>query len=88
MSSDADKTELDRERRELKHMRAELERRAAELDRRQSKSATDRRGSMNKTEGPNGGSPFRGERGISQQSSSDLDKSLMQVTDVQGHCRI
>ena len=80
MSSDPEKAELERERRELRQIRAELERRVAELDKRQSKAvAAERRGSMGKTEGSGGASPFRAERGFSQQSSSDLDRSLMQV---------
>ena len=80
MGSDSDKAELDRERRELRQMRAELERRVVEFDKRQSKLVAERRGSTSKGEGSNAGSPFRGERNMSQQSSSDLDKSLMQVT--------
>lgn len=80
MSSDPEKAELERERRELRQMRAELERRVTELDKRQSKAVTaERRGSVGKAEGSGGGSPFRAERGFSQQSSSDLDRSLMQV---------
>lgn len=80
MSPDPEKAELERERRELRQIRAELERRVAELDKRQSKAAVaERRGSMGKTEGSGGASPFRAERGFSQQSSSDLDRSLMQV---------
>lgn len=61
-------------------MRAELERRVAELDKRQSKSGVERRGSVTRTDGSGGASPFRGERAFSQQSSADLDRSLMQVT--------
>ena len=80
MNLDPEKAELERERRELRQMRAELERRATELDKRQSRAVVaERRGSMGKTEGSGGVSPFRAERGFSQQSSSDLDRSLMQV---------
>lgn len=82
MGLDHDKAELERERRELRQMRAELERRVAELDKRQSKTVAERRGSMGKTDGSNAGSPFRGERGFSQQSSADLDRSLMQVKSI------
>lgn len=83
MSPDPEKAELERERRELRQIRAELERRVAELDKRQSKAvAAERRGSMGKTEGSGGASPFRAERGFSQQSSSDLDRSLMQVDSI------
>ncbi len=46
----------------------------------QTKLVTERRGSVTKNEGSNSGSPFRSDRGTSQQSSSDLDKSLMQVS--------
>ena len=77
---DPDKAELERERRELRQMRAELERRVAELDRRQTRAGGERRGSMTKTDGSGGASPFRAERAFSQQSSADLDRSLMQVT--------
>ena len=46
----------------------------------QNKLVAERRGSVTKNEGSNNGSPFRSsDRGMSQQSSSDLDKSLMQV---------
>ncbi len=47
----------------------------------QNKLVAERRGSVTKNEGSNNGSPFRGSDrgGMSQQSSSDLDKSLMQV---------
>ena len=50
----------------------------------QNKLVAERRGSVTKNEGSNNGSPFRGsDRGVmSQQSSSDLDKSLMQVCTV------
>ena len=81
MSSDPEKAELERERRELRQMRAELERRVTELDKRQSRAvAAERRGSMGKTERSGGVSPSRADRGFSQQSSSDLDRSLMQVS--------
>ena len=80
MSSDPEKAELERERRELRQMRAELERRATELDKRQSRAvAAERRGSVGKTEGSGWQSPSKADRGFSQQSSLDLDRSLMQV---------
>lgn len=78
-TSDPDKAELERERRELRQMRAELERRVAELDKRQSRAGGERRASVTRTDGSGGASPFRGERAFSQQSSADLDRSLMQV---------
>ena len=81
MSSDPEKAELERERRELRQMRAELERQVTELDKRQSRAVVaERRGSMGKTEGSGWQSPVKADRGFSQQSSSDLDRSLMQVT--------
>ncbi|KAL3134847.1 hypothetical protein ABBQ32_007815 [Trebouxia sp. C0010 RCD-2024] len=78
-TSDPDKAELERERRELRQMRAELERRVAELDKRQSRAGGERRASVTRTDGSGGASPFRGERAFSQQSSADLDRSLMQM---------
>ncbi|DBA89976.1 TPA: hypothetical protein ACH3X2_004351 [Trebouxia sp. C0005] len=79
MASEPDKADLDRERRQLRQERADLERRLADFDRRQNKLVAERRGSVTKNEGSNNGSPFKSERGMSQQSSSDLDKSLMQM---------
>ena len=45
----------------------------------QAKMVSDRRSSVSRAGAANTDSPFREARGMSQQSSSELDKSLMQV---------